>query len=78
MPADPAHDHELWVIPADGKPRSLGTMPRTARMHARLEPAMARELHQGATLAISVEPTGGSPTGSPTGPVVASGKLERA
>jgi anti-sigma-K factor RskA len=53
-------------------------MPQTARMHAQLEPAMARELHSGATLAISVEPAGGSPTGSPTGPVVASGKLERA
>lgn len=78
MAADAAHDHELWVIPADGKPRSLGTMPASARMHARLEPAMARELHQGATLAVSVEPTGGSPTGAPTGPVVASGKLERA
>jgi anti-sigma-K factor RskA len=78
MASDPAHAHELWVIPADGKPRSLGTMPQTARMHAQLEPAMARELHSGATLAISVEPAGGSPTGSPTGPVVASGKLERA
>lgn len=75
---DPAHDHELWVIPADGKPRSLGTLRSGARMHARLEPARARELHQGATLAISVEPSGGSPTGSPTGPVIASGKLERA
>lgn len=75
---DPAHDHELWVIPADGKPRSLGKLRPGARMHARLEPARARELHQGATLAISVEPLGGSPTGSPTGPVIASGKLERA
>jgi len=27
------------------------------------------------TLAVSVEPTGGSPTGQPTGPVVYSGKL---
>lgn len=77
LAADPAHAHELWVIPADGKPRSLGTMPATARMHARLEPAMASQLQQGATLALSVEPPGGSPTGSPTGPVVASGKLER-
>ncbi|HVM37011.1 MAG TPA: anti-sigma factor [Sphingomicrobium sp.] len=75
---DPAHDHELWVIPADGKPRSLGVLPQNARMHARLDPAMARELHQGATLAVSVEPPGGSPADGPTGPVVASGKLERA
>jgi anti-sigma-K factor RskA len=78
MPADAAHSHELWVIPAGGKPRSLGTMPPSARMHARLDVPVARELQQGATLAISVEPAGGSPTGNPTGPVVASGKLERA
>jgi anti-sigma-K factor RskA len=26
-------------------------------------------------LAVSLEPTGGSPTGQPTGPVIASGKL---
>jgi anti-sigma-K factor RskA len=32
-------------------------------------------LQQGATIAISVEPRGGSPTGAPTGPVIASGSL---
>jgi anti-sigma-K factor RskA len=30
-----------------------------------------------ATLAVSVEPPGGSPTGLPTGPVIASGKLTK-
>jgi len=29
----------------------------------------------GGTLAISLEPAGGSPTGAPTGPVIATGKL---
>ncbi len=28
-----------------------------------------------AVLAVSLEPQGGSPTGQPTGPVIASGKL---
>jgi anti-sigma-K factor RskA len=28
-----------------------------------------------AALAVSMEPPGGSPTGQPTGPVIASGKL---
>jgi anti-sigma-K factor RskA len=28
-----------------------------------------------ATLAVSLEPPGGSPTGLPTGPVIANGKL---
>ena len=78
MPADPGHAHELWVIPADGKPRSLGAMPAGKRMHMRLADALAQLLQQGATIAISVEPAGGSPTGAPTGPVVASGALSRA
>ena len=32
-------------------------------------------LKPGVILAISIEPTGGSPTGAPTGPVIATGKL---
>ncbi|NUR44908.1 MAG: anti-sigma factor [Sphingomonas sp.] len=78
MPADPAHSHELWVIPAGGKPRSLGTMPSGKQMHMRLADALATLLQQGATIAISVEPPGGSKTGAPTGPVVASGALHAA
>lgn len=78
MPADPAHAHELWVIPADGKPRSIGVMPSSRRMHMRLADAIATLLQQGATIAISVEPPGGSKTGAPTGPVVASGALHAA
>ena len=78
MPADPRHSHQLWVIPADGKPRSLGTMDSARQMHMRLADALAQLLQQGATIAISVEPRGGSPTGAPTGPVVASGALSKA
>ena len=78
IPADPSHSHELWVIPADGTPRSLGTISAEAKVQMRVEPNLSRELKEGATLAVSVEPLGGSPTGLPTGPVVASGKLERA
>lgn len=78
LPADAKHAHELWVIPPDGKPRSLGTMGSGKQMHMRLAETLATLLQQGATIAISVEPPGGSPTGAPTGPVVASGSLTRA
>ena len=78
MPADPRHSHELWVIPEGGKPHSLGTMGGGKQMHMRLADALAQLLQQGATIAISVEPPGGSPTGAPTGPVVASGSLDHA
>ena len=77
LPGDAAHAHELWVIPADGTPRSLGTMPAAARVELPVAPQLSRALQAGATLAVSVEPLGGSPTGLPTGPVIASGKLER-
>lgn len=78
MVAEPGNSHELWVIPADGTPRSLGTMKGSPRLLMRLTEAVSRQLHRGATLAVSVEPAGGSPTGLPTGPVVATGKLEPA
>jgi len=78
LQADSSHSHELWVIPKGGKPSSLGTMPRTRQMHMRLAQTLARLLESGATIAISVEPRGGSPTGAPTGPVIASGALTQA
>jgi anti-sigma-K factor RskA len=78
MPADSAHAHELWVIPAGGKPRSLGTMGSARQTHMRLADAIAALMESGATVAISVEPPGGSRTGLPTGPVIASGALTKA
>ncbi|MEQ7873078.1 anti-sigma factor [Sphingomonas sp. ASV193] len=68
------HTHELWMIPKDGKPRSMGVMP-DGPMKLAVQPATATMLADGATFAVSVEPMGGSPTGQPTGPVIASGRL---
>lgn len=69
-------DLELWVIEGKNAPVSLGVIPPGAT--ARLVPvaALRQKLAQGAVLAISLEPTGGSPTGQPTGPVVAAGDLK--
>ena len=63
---------ELWLIPAGGKPQSLGLIDpsKPTRIAAPAGVGAA-----GAALAISVEPIGGSPTGQPTGPVIASGAL---
>jgi anti-sigma-K factor RskA len=63
---------ELWAIPAQGAPRSLGLL--TAEGTAKV--LRAALLQDTAALAISVEPTGGSPTGAPTGPVVSVGQLK--
>ncbi len=77
-PAGPEHSHELWVIPTDGTPRSLGIMPDQPTKRMAIGEPVARQIHEGATLAVSLEPRGGSTTGLPTGPVIASGKLESA
>jgi anti-sigma-K factor RskA len=66
---------ELWVIPEDGKPRSLGVIQAGGPSALAVAPAHRPHVHQGATFAISQEPEGGSSTGAPTGPVVASGKI---
>lgn len=66
---------ELWVIPADGAPRSMGLLDAAAATPVPVGPDRRALLAPGATLAVSIEPPGGSPTDTPTGPVVAAGTL---
>lgn len=74
--ADAQRSAELWVIAGDGVPHSLGLLPtRGGRMP--VNTANRARLAAGATLAVSLEPIGGSPTGLPTGPVVATGALSQ-
>lgn len=66
----PGRVFELWAIVPDSPPVSLGVLPQEDRTRVTLPPellARAAEI----TLAISDEPTGGSPTGAPTGDVLA-------
>ncbi len=70
------HDHELWIVPEDGRPRSLGLVRPIGPRRVAL-PALPLRLVETATIALSAEPAGGSPTGQPTGPIVASGKFSR-
>ncbi|HVF36908.1 MAG TPA: anti-sigma factor [Sphingomicrobium sp.] len=77
MPAEAGRSHELWIIPADGKPRSLGVMAGEGLNKMAVAEPMAELFAGGATLAVSLEPRGGSPTGAPTGPVLASGALAK-
>jgi anti-sigma-K factor RskA len=67
---------ELWSIGADGKPRSLGLLPGQGARRVPVAPGRRDDLGQGVVLAVSIEPAGGSTTGTPTGPVIASGPLE--
>ena len=69
-------DFELWMIEGKNAPVSMGIIPAGQVAHIPVTPAVQQKLAQGAVLAVSVEPTGGSPTGQPTGPVVAAGDLK--
>ena len=76
--ADPVHVHELWVIPADGKPHSLGMVEPGKSKAMPMPETMANMFAEGSALAVSVEPPGGSPKADgPSGPIAAVGKLSK-
>ncbi|MDK1377030.1 MULTISPECIES: anti-sigma factor [unclassified Sinorhizobium] len=64
---------ELWLIEGDNPAVSLGVLPQSGEGEILLPPEMRTRFREGSTLAVSVEPLGGSPTGAPTGAVVAQG-----
>jgi len=73
--ADATRVPELWLIPADGKPRPVGLLRADRTVTLTLTAELAALAKGEAILAVSLEPPGGSTTGLPTGPVIATGKL---
>ena len=61
--------HQLWIIAPGAAPVSLGLLDGTALRLTYPAPTA------GWTLAVSVEPTGGSTTGAPTGPVILAAQI---
>ncbi|MBN3964816.1 anti-sigma factor [Pseudomonas gregormendelii] len=72
---DPGRSLELWAIPANGKPISLGVIPAGGKGKVELSDAQKVLIGKPIALAVSLEPKGGSPTGQPTGPVLYQGSL---
>lgn len=72
---EPVQDLELWAVPSAGKPISLGLVPAGGKGRIELSAAQQALLIKPLTLAVSLEPRGGSPTGQPTGPVLYQGQL---
>ena len=66
---------ELWLIPSGDRPHSLGLIQPGQPIRLNIPPPLVDRVTADATLAVSIEPPGGSPTGQPTGPVIAHGKL---
>jgi anti-sigma-K factor RskA len=73
--ADATRVPELWLIPPDGKPRPVGLLRADQTVTLALPAEFAALAKSDAVLAVSLEPPGGSTTGLPTGPVIATGKL---
>lgn len=75
---DGVHDHELWLVPADGTPlQSLGVVEPGAVRSMTLPAAVVAKLGDGASLVLTREPIGGKPHGKDAGPVVAKGAFSR-
>ena len=67
---------ELWLIPSgETRPHSLGLIQPGQPIRLEIPSDLGGRLTPDAALAVSLEPPGGSPTGLPTGPVIAVGKL---
>mgnify|MGYP003881564053 CR=1 FL=1 len=75
--ARPSRTLELWLIKAGAaQPVSLGVLTAEETSRFTLPEQLASGFAQ-AVLAISDEPAGGSPTGLPTGAVLATGKITK-
>ncbi len=65
---------ELWAILPEQEPVSLGVLPQTETARIRLPDNIAQNITS-VTLAISDEPEGGAPQGTPTGDIRAVGAI---
>ena len=74
--SDPQKVHELWLIAGKENPKPLGFIEPGKAKVIPLPVDMNGKMAEGAAIAVSVEPPGGSPkTDGPSGPVIGVGKL---
>ncbi len=72
---EPGKNYELWLISSRlSGPRSLGVIGGDEFTQRVLPGNYDADTLRAATYAVSLEPTGGSPSGAPTGPVLFTGK----
>ena len=66
---------ELWIIPADNVPRSLGLIAPSGTRRVTVAPALRSLLRDGATLAVTMEKREGAPHAAPGSAPVAAGQI---
>jgi anti-sigma-K factor RskA len=70
--------HQLWLIAGEGAaPVSLGIIRAAVPQRLAIADELRDAIESEVVVAVSIEPPGGAPAGSPTGPVVASGTIRR-
>lgn len=69
-----AKSPELWVIPKDGVPRSMGIIQAKGR-EMPVDAALAKYLKSGVTLAITMEDAASAPHKAPTSLPILTGKI---
>ncbi len=78
LTADGVHDHELWLVPADGSAlQSLGVVAPGEVRTVTLPADITRNMGDGVELVLTREPIGGKPEGVDAGPVVAQGAFSQ-
>lgn len=75
LTADGVHDHELWLVVAEGDARSLGVIAPGEERRMTLDAELASAIANGSALVLTREPLGGAIPGTDAGPVVAQGEL---
>lgn len=78
LTADGVHDHELWLVPADGGAlQSLGVVVPGEVLSQDLAQEITANMGDGVGLVLTREPIGGKPRDADAGPVVADGTFSQ-
>ncbi|WP_108787034.1 anti-sigma factor domain-containing protein [Erythrobacter sp. Alg231-14] len=78
LTADGVHDHELWLVPADGSElQSLGLVSPGEVIATQLSEEIVGNMGDGVSIVLTREPIGGKPEGDAAGPVVAEGAFSQ-
>lgn len=75
MPDTPTQP-ELWIIPADGVPRSLGQIARSGETVIIVAEGHRSMINPAASFALSMEPRAAVPHDKPSAPMVARGAID--
>lgn len=67
---------ELWIVPADGVPRSLGQIARTGETVVLVAEGHRSLINPAASFALSMEPKADAPHAEPSAPMVARGAID--